>query len=781
MSEPAPAIFLSYARDDVAAARRIAEALRASGLEVWFDESELRGGDAWDQSIRQHIRDCALFVPIVSVHTQARREGYFRLEWKLADERTHLMAEGTPFVLPVAIDDTKERDALVPKSFLAAQWTRLSATQSTTQLVARIGRLLAAASSAGITAPPMPMRPATVRGEGTAPPAPEGGRRGPAAAWIGLAAVVAIAGVAVFFATRKAEPSTAAAPALSSSNPPAPAASKISDKSIAVLLFTNLSEEKDNEFFADGVHEDILTNLATVPELKVVSRTTVTQYRDSKKSMKQIGEELGVAYILEGSVRRAGNKVRVTGQLINARTDEHVWAKSYDRDLTNIFAIQSSLAQEIASALQVVLTPHAQKFIERRPTENPVAYDAFLKGRDLRNRLSDNRLTSLQQEEAQFQSAVERDPKFAAAWGELAVVHAKYVFQAHDASAERLARADAAIANAARLAPEAPDVIRLIGDHAYYARRDYAQAVAQYEKLARLQPNDPTVYHSFGLIQRRQGKWAEALANLRRSVELDPGNAGYTRTLASTFIRARRGEEAVATQRRLVVLLPDDLAEQITLTGYAFLVTGSDQEAGDLIARLTPVQLASPRVISWRRSRAAATGDYAEFKRLDALQPFSDGNGSERFIPATSAAMVHAVHGDRPAARTRLGDFPAEVRSRIQREPANATLYAYLGIMEALLEHREEAARLALKATELLPESQDAMSGAGVTYHAAVIHAWIGDKDRALAELAHLLRVPNTAASSARAVRNNSWWTPLHGDPRFEALLADPKNNAPLF
>jgi len=180
-----------------------------------------------------------------------------------------------------------------------------------------------------------------------------------------------------------------------------------------------MSEDKDSAFFADGVHEDILTNLALVNELKVVSRTTVTQYRDSKKTLKQIGDELGVAYILEGSVRRIGNKVRVTGQLINARTDEHVWAKSYDKDLTDVFAIQASLSQEIASALQAAITPQAQKFIERRPTENPVAYDAFLKGRDTRNNALAGRPAPLKQAEDYFQSAVDQDSKFAAAWGGL--------------------------------------------------------------------------------------------------------------------------------------------------------------------------------------------------------------------------------------------------------------------------------------------------------------------------------------------------------------------------
>ena len=199
-----------------------------------------------------------------------------------------------------------------------------------------------------------------------------------------------------------------------------------------------MSEDKDNNaFFADGIHEDLLTNLALIPELKVISRTSVMQYRHTTKTTRQIGTDLGVAYVLEGSVRRAGNKVRVTGQLINARSDEHVWAKSYDRDLTDVFAIQVALSQEIASALSTVLSPQVQKLITRRPTDNTAAYDLYLKGRDVRNRSPSSSVAALREEEQLFKQAVELDPNFASAWGELSRVHALYAFWGLDASAAR--------------------------------------------------------------------------------------------------------------------------------------------------------------------------------------------------------------------------------------------------------------------------------------------------------------------------------------------------------
>ena len=382
----AGAVFLSYAREDTDAAKRIAEALRSSGVEVWFDQSELRGGDTWDAKIRKQINDCALFLPIVSQHTQERGKGYFRLEWRLAVEQTHLMAEGMAFLAPVVIDDTPESGALVPPEFMRVQWTRLPGALPSPQFVGQVKRLLEAPKKSG--------GPSSREAASAAPtsPAPSSPRKPAVPGWTwGVAAAVIVTVVAGILLLRPTPP-PAAPKSVVEAKPATPAAAvsaapKVSDKSIAVLPFTNMSEDKDTGFFADGVHEDLLTNLAVVAELKVISRTSVLQYRGTTKTMRQIGQELGVAYLLEGSVRRAGSKVRVTGQLIDTRNDEHVWAKSYDRDLTDIFAIQSAIAQEIATALSAAISPQTKKFLERRPTENSVAYDFYLKGRDSRNQI----------------------------------------------------------------------------------------------------------------------------------------------------------------------------------------------------------------------------------------------------------------------------------------------------------------------------------------------------------------------------------------------------------
>src|ERR1700690_1725352 len=497
-------VFLSYAREDTDAARRIADALRGFGIEVWFDQSELRGGDEWDAKIKRQIRECALFVPIVSANSQARGEGYFRREWKLAIERTHDMAAGIPFLVPVVIDQTPEAKALVPEEFMRVQWTRLAGGVPTPKFVERVKGLIE--EPAG--------RPAEgkvhVHSSERTPTGPLPGTGIPGWLW-GVIAGVVIAVVAYVGVSRRAVAPAAGAKA----DVQLPAAAKASDKSIAVLPFDNMSEEKDNGFFTDGIQEDILTDLSLVHELRVVSRTSVMQYRDTKKPIGQIASELGVAYILEGSVRREGNKVRVTGQLIHASTDEHVWAKAYDRDLTDIFAIQSELAQAIATELQAALSPQEKAMLENRPTVNTAAYDLYLKGR----RMGDT--GDREGETALLEKAVALDPSFARAWGDLADQYAFTAFNYREGVDEMLAKAKAAIDQALQLAPDDPDVIGSLGTYYYYGYRDYARANEQYQRLARQRPNDARVFNSLGLIEGRQGKWAESRARMRRATELD--------------------------------------------------------------------------------------------------------------------------------------------------------------------------------------------------------------------------------------------------------------------
>ncbi len=774
---PPGAVFLSYAREDTDAARRIADALRAFGVEVWFDQNELRGGDSWDAKIRTQIRTCTLFVPIISAQTQSRGEGYFRREWKLAVERTHDMAAGVPFLLPVVTDATKESDALVPDEFMRVQWTRLEHGVPTPQFVGQVKKLLEEPKAGGT-------RPAVVAGLA------EAGNPGsttlaakkslPAWAWgVGAVAIVAVA--AGIFLWRKSEPvatPSAVPTAEAKIAPPALTAARVSDKSIAVLPFTNMSEDKDSAFFTDGMHEDILTNLALVRELRVVSRTSVMSYRGTTKPMKQIAQELGVTYILEGSVRRSGNKVRVTGQLIHAGTDEHVWAKSYDRDLTDIFGIQAELSQQIAGALQAALSPEEKLLITRKPTENPAAYDLFLRARDILNR-EGNTPAARSRHIALLQGAVDLDPKFAQAWGDLAASCAYWYFNTFDDMDAYMARAKAAIERAVQLAPDDPEVFSSLGTYYYYGFRDYGRAAEQFERRARMQPNSPTVFNSLALIQRRQGRWAQSLANARRATELDPANLAYQRNLLATLRGGRRWDEALTTKRRIVTLLPDDLKEAFELAQGHFLATGSTREGDAFFARLSPEQLNSPLGLSLRQNWAVTLGDYAEAVRLDRLQPYYDEDGTPHHEQAYAAAFNYYARGDLENARKRLGDFPAELHAKLEREPNSVRLWSFLAGMEVILGRNEEALRCVERSVALMPESRDALDGVSYAAFRAFIYDWSGEKEKALAEYARLLRLPSTVFLNVHEMKRG--YSTLHGDPRFKALLDDPQNNAPLF
>ena len=762
------AVFLSYAREDLSAAQSLAAVLRAAGVEVWFDQAELQGGDAWDRKIREEIDACALFVPIISKNTEARSKGYFRLEWKLAVDQTHLIKEGVPFLVPVVLDDTLEPISGVPAEFRRVHWTRLPPDRPPTAFADQIRRLLEARRAPAASARQTNRTAATPLSLGRPPR-----RRTPLLLLSG--GLIAALGVATFLYLTHAN----AARQIQAARPQ-PEKAVVGEKSIAVLPFENLSDDKENLFFTDGIHEDILTDLALLHDLHVVSRTSVMQYRQTTKTIAEIGSELSVAYVLEGSVRRSGNRVRVTSQLINSRTDEQVWAKAYDRDITDIFAIQSEISQEIASALAAVLSPHEKILLQRRPTDNVAAYDFFLKGRAALNLWLNSRLGPLKEAESQFSAAVNADPKFSEAWGELAHVHSMFIFRGFDQSAERISMADDAINRALKLAPDSPDVVRALADYSYYAHRDYQGASAQYEKVVRSTPNDSHAHFMLGLIFRRQGRWSQSLDELRTAFGLDPRNALYLRLVVQNLGLARRWNEAIEAQRQLVQIAgPLRFVEEIQLARLYAKATDSTHEGDALVGALAPDRLNAPRAVNFRMQLASWKGDYSEFKRLDASLPKFDEDGDEPIIRALDVAWVYAEHGDLDAARLKIAGFEPGFRARLVREPNNGELYSRLARVEAIEGKQEDALRDARRATELLPESADALQGSEVAYAAAEVEAWLGDKNLAVKQLTHLVRIPLGLAQFD--LRHDAALSRLRGDQGFEALVNDPHNFEPLF
>ena len=306
------------------------------------------------------------------------------------------------------------------------------------------------------------------------------------------------------------------------------------DKSIAVLPFQNLSDEKENAYFADGMQDDILTNLSKIGDLKVISRTSVMSYRDGARNAREIGKALGVGALLEGSVRRLGNRVRVNVQLINANNDEHIWAEDYDRDLTDVFAIQTDLAQKIASALQAKLSPNEKARLDRRPTKDSDAYLLYVQAHDYATRPDRFRDTSLKAEEL-FEQAIKLDPKFAAAYAGLSMIES-WLYHESDPIPARREKARLNASEALRLQPDLPEGHLALGYSYYYGDRDYERALSEFEIARRDLPNEAEAYSAIAAIQRRQGKWAESTANFEKAVSLDPKNANVLFNLGLNYM-----------------------------------------------------------------------------------------------------------------------------------------------------------------------------------------------------------------------------------------------------
>jgi tetratricopeptide (TPR) repeat protein len=473
-------------------------------------------------------------------------------------------------------------------------------------------------------------------------------------------------------------------------------------------------------------------------------------------------------------VRRSGNKVRVTGQLIHAATDEHVWAQAYDRDLTDIFAIQAELSQQIAGALKTALSPEEKVLIERRPTDNLAAYDAYLKARALRQR-NDSGLMDC---EPLLEEAVRLDPKFALAWAELASVIGQAYLNDLEHTPARLAKAKAAIDTAVRLAPDDPDIMERVGDFYYYGFRDYERATAQYQRLAVLRPNDAAVIGSLGFIHRRQGRWGEAVRELRRAFELEPRDLRYGHTLVQLLLGLNRYDEAAALQAQIVTTFPDsiiDLSQQASIP----LVARGYRGVGDaMIAALPPDQRAQPLTVYFLKLWARSVGDWKEGVRLDAQMRYVEPYGEAHWSQDVTAAYVLWASGDQAAARTRAAAVIPEGGAELAQKPS-PTAWATLGSAYALIGNKADALRCSQSAKDLVPETKDAVTGPPLSLNHAQVLAWCGEKDRALAELARLLRTP--FGENIYAARTGAGWLPLWDDPRFQALVNDPKNNAPIF
>jgi TolB-like protein/Flp pilus assembly protein TadD len=557
VTDPGRVVFLSYASQDAQAAQKICEALRAAAIEVFLDQSELRGGDAWDQKIRREIHDCALFVPLISAHSDARHEGYFRREWKLAVDRTADMSDRVAFLVPVVIDDTSDSRADVPERFRQVQWTRLPGGETPPAFVERIKRLLS------------PELSSLNAVSGAAPGLREPVRASRRSKPVLLAIVAVVFAALAYFVADKFWISKHLATSTAFNPPP---------HSIAVLPFANMSGDKEQEYFSDGLTEELLNSLSEINELQVAARTSAFSFKGKDTDIGTIARKLNVGAVLEGSVRRSANTIRITAQLINAVTGFHLWSKTYDRDLGDVLKLQTEIATAVAGALKVTLLDDVAAKVELGGTRNPAAFDAYLRAAKALSSIRDAR--DVPTAIAAYTEAISLDPHYALAFAGRSLAFSTGAAETATPGAVREGF-DKAQADARRALELAPDLaqahlaVAIVSDQ---GNLDFTRASEAYERALAFAPGNAQILRNSGIFKALMGQFVTGIAAARRAIVLDPLARGSHIALAEALSAARRYEEAVAAWAE-VISLDADYEETYGFRGLAYYGFGDLQSA----------------------------------------------------------------------------------------------------------------------------------------------------------------------------------------------------------
>jgi TolB-like protein/class 3 adenylate cyclase/Tfp pilus assembly protein PilF len=545
------------------------------------------------------------------------------------------------------------------------------------------------------------------------------------------------------------------------------------EKSIAVLPFENLSEEKANAYFTEGVQDEILTHLARIADLKVISRTSVMQYKSgAPRNLREIGQQLGVAHVVEGSVQRAANKVRVIAQLIDARNDAHLWAQTYDRDLADVFAIQSEIAKAIADQLQAKLSPNEKKAIEQPPTTDLAAFDLYSRAKSLLLTVSFSATgePDLRKAIELLDEAVKRDPSFFDAYCQLARAHERlYATLGTDHTPARLTLAEAAVQAATQLRPDAAETHLARAQYLYYGRRDYAGALAQLEIARRALPNDPRLFELTGFILRRRGQQEEGLRNLERAVELDPRNFYTLQQIALSYQLLGRYAEAIAALDRVLAIVPDNV-ETRAARGLFYLCWKGDTR---------PLHQTIDAILAQGPSAIANAADNWFFCALAerALVALGDNpcwnESAITLSRSLGEGLLARMTKDEARARTAFEAARAQQEKIVQAQPDYGPALCVLGLIDAALGRKELALDEGRRAIALTPLEKDVNNGSRVLQYFAITAAWAGEKELALQQLEAGLRAPDASLMlSYGALKLHPLWDPLRGDPRFEKIVA---------
>jgi TolB-like protein/predicted Zn-dependent protease len=550
------------------------------------------------------------------------------------------------------------------------------------------------------------------------------------------------------------------------------------DKSVAVLPFQNLSSDPDNAYFGDGIQEEVLTRLTKIGDLKVISRTSTQGYQSEPANLAEIAKQLGVANILEGSVQKAGDQVRVNVHLVNVQTGSQLWADTYDRKLSDIFSVESEIAKGIAESLQAKLTGREEQALAAKPTNNPQAYDFYLRGlaSEARSNYSSDALFKAIEF---YDLAVRLDPNFALAWARLSGVHALLYSNRRDTTIARRDAAKAALENAQRLQPNSPETLLFTGYYQYWVLHDYGSAKATFERVSKKLPGNSEVLYALAAIARSEGHWDESVAYWERGLALNPRNTALLTEVAFTYAALRQFPKAKKLYDRALDILPNELS-LMALKASIYQAEGNLQESAKLLAQVNAEAdsdvAVRMKLTQWRLERNHTEATRWVEARQDRLRLVS---GIDKGSKQLGNALVHRVAGDSTQAKA----FAEEARNTLEplrkEQPDNAFVAAALAVAYAILDEKESALNEAQRAIALSPSNKDRLSGPAFEENLALVEMITGENTRAIATLTRLLQTPyggwlySPTPITPALLRLDPIWDPLRGDPVFQKLYEE--------
>ena len=597
-------------------------------------------------------------------------------------------------------------------------------------------------------------------------------------AWIYVVVLGAVLSIGLFLLGR-----------FTARNNPAPRASEpvagssIPQKSIAVLPFENLSDDKGAAYFADGIQDEILTKLASIADLKVISRTSTAKYKSKPEDLKTVSQQLGTATVLEGSVQKAADKVRVNVQLIDARADSHLWAKTYDRDIRDVFAVESEVAQEIADSLQAKLSPAEANTVASAPTKDTQAYDLFLKGEfEQRVANSNFRPESFDQAARWYKEAIAHDPNFALAIAQLAMCQLRRHWLTDPLSEAELMEAGRLAKQALTLAPDLPEAHVAVGLFHYYGFREYEPALAEFQRALELRPNYSLALQFIAFVHRRQGKWDRTLDELKKSIVQDPGDPYVQGGLAETYVFLRMWKEAEEVAQHALTIDPHEATAMRMLLLSSMNRTGSAQEALRLLSTFPPDDLLLPNtgmfdmVIGTRGQTFVLGRDFNAALKACETGTVATTNKWQRFA---AKAGIRVLAGDVIGAQSDAEKARDLLEERLREHPQDFRSLRALSWVYLALNRKTDAIKVAQQALELLPPEKDAVLGSGNLAALAQIQAQTGAATEAVQNLKKLLSIPAGETVSIARLKIDPVWDPIRNDPGFQQLLAGQEHVGP--